>query len=214
MADIFNILIVGLVNPDQVFMGKILKLYGAKAHPIKKVVDDINIVDLNSKLPQNINIRYLIDSSIYSLDQNYSLEDLVSPSIPLKEANLVIGLNPIETYKYKDYISEKTVVLININLNVTNYRDIQREVKKRLPSIGEIIDLLDQLARKTISMNFSELAQLEFQNSKFTDCIILGIITKEFIGLLNKKLITELISQEKEIGFKCKKAFALGYNLI
>jgi len=101
---------------------------------------------------------------------------------------------------------------VNQNFTIQNNKNINN--RKIQPSIEEIIDLLDQLARRTISMNFTELAQFQFNNTKFVDYIILGIITKEFMGIFNEKRIKELISQRNKLGSEAIKAFELGYNLV
>lgn len=214
MADIFNILIVGLNSSELLLVGNILKNYAMKTPLIKKVVD--NIDDITSKLnvPQFLSIRYLIDNRIYSFDQNYCEDDLISPLIPMNDAHLLVGLDPLETYKCTKYISEKTVVIMNVNQNLKMNSINNIDESKNEPSIGEIIDVLDQLARRTISMNFTDLAQLQFNNVIFSNYIILGIIVKEFMGIFNRKKIVELISQTNKLGTDSIKAFELGYNLI
>ena len=57
--------------------------------------------------------RYLIDSKVYSLEQGYEVDDLISPLIPINDAHLVLGLEPLETIRNLKYISEATVVILN-----------------------------------------------------------------------------------------------------
>ena len=84
MADIFNILIVGLNGSELLLFGNILKNYAMKTHLIKKVVDNLDEITSKSNIIQYLNTRYLIDNRIYSFEQNYSKEDLISPLIPLQ----------------------------------------------------------------------------------------------------------------------------------
>jgi len=214
MADIFNILIIGLNNCELTLIGTILRDFAKISPLIKKVVDNIDEINSNSRAIKYIGIRYLIDNRIYSFEQNYSKEDLISPLIPMKDAHLIIGLDPLATYKSRSYISEKTVVIMNVNQNLKRNSINNIDELKNQPSIGEIIDVLDQLARRTISMNFTDLAQLQFNNTIFSNYIILGIIVKEFMGIFNRKKIVELISQTNKLGTDSIKAFELGYNLI
>ncbi|MFX1357621.1 MAG: hypothetical protein ACFFA8_10060 [Promethearchaeota archaeon] len=214
MADIFNILIVGVNSYKLALIGTILRDFAKKSPIIKKVVDNIDEINSNSRIVKYIGIRYLIDNRIYSFEQNYSKEDLISPLIPMKDAHLIIGLDPLATYKSKNYISEKTVVIMNINQNFKMNNNKNTNEKNIQPSIGEIIDILDQLARRIISMNFTDLAQFQFNDTKFGDYIILGVIAKEFMGIFNEKRIRELISTTNKLGSEAINAFELGYNLV
>ena len=158
--------------------------------------------------------RYLIDSRIYSLDQEYEIDDLISPIIPTNDAHLVFGLEPLETIRNLRYISEATVVILNTHRLYPRNVLIGSEKEKKYPSNAEIIDLLDQFARRTISMDFNELSKIKLNNSIYANIIILGVGVKEFREILNKDLMIKILGDFFKGDNKNFEAFELGYNLI
>jgi hypothetical protein len=124
--------------------------------------------------------------------------------IPKKDSHLVIGLDPFPILANLDYITEKSLIILNTN----------SEGRKSFKSMGEIVDLLDQLARITISMDFNKLANDVFGNLDCVVFILLGLITKEFKELIRKKYLLDLL-KTSEYNFKrYNEAFELGYSLV
>ena len=158
--------------------------------------------------------RYLIDSRIYSLDQNYDIEDLISPMIPINDAHLVFGLEPLETIRNLRFISEATVVILNTHRLYPRNVIIGSEKEKKYPSNAEIIDILDQFARRTISMDFNELSKIKLNNSIYANIIILGVGVKEFREILNKELMIQVLEEYFKGDKKNLEAFEIGYNLV
>ena len=117
---------------------------------------------------------------------------------------MVIGLDPHQTLANLDYISEKSFIVLNSHASD----------QKNSKSIGEIIDLLDQLARVTISMNFNKLAKDMYSNPEFGIYIVLGLVTKEFKELIRKKYILDQLQGLKSNSETNIDAFDLGYTLI
>ena len=149
-------------------------------------------------------IRYYIENKVYKLDKEYKLSEPLSPLIPKKDAHLVIGLNPFPVFANLDYITEKSLVVLNTNLGS----------RKSTKSVGEIVDLLDQFARITISMNFNKLANEMFGNLDLIVFILLGLITKQFKELIQKKYILNILSSPKYNIKHNIEAFNLGYSLV
>ena len=108
--------------------------------------------------------RFLIDGRLYSLEQNYNVDDLISPTIPINDSHLVLGLEPLETIRNIKYISEQTVVILNTHQNFPRNVIIGSEKEKKYPSNARILEILDELARKVVSMNFYELSNTRFNN--------------------------------------------------
>ena len=215
MGDIFNILVAGVGGQGIVLIGNILREYGMRASFIKNVVGIETRGVSQREGAVTSTARYLIDSRIYSLDQGYSVDELISPTIPINDAHLVLGLEPLETLRNIKYISEAAVVIMN------NHRQFPRNViigsekeKKKYPSNAEIIDTLDQFARRTISMDFYELAKIKFNDSIYSNIIILGVGAKEFKEILNKDVILDILNDFFEKDKKNLEAFEIGYNLI
>ena len=158
--------------------------------------------------------RYLIDSRIYTLEQNYEFDDLISPMIPINDAHLVLGLEPLETLRNLRYISEATVVILNTHRQFPRNVLIGSEKEKKYPSNAEVIDILDQFARRTISMDFNRLSKIKLNNSIYANIIILGVAVKEFKEILNKDIIIKVLGDYFKGDHKNIEAFEVGYNLI
>ena len=210
MGDIFNILVTGVGGQGVVLLGNTLRAYAMKSPFIK------NVVGMETKgVSQGDSImataRYLIEARVYSLEQNYDIEDLISPMIPINDAHLVLGLEPLETIRNIKYISEKTFVAMNTHqINVTTDSDKE----KKYPSVADIIDILDQLARKTVSLDFNELSKVKFNDGKYANIILLGVAVKEFKFFFDNKLIKKILNEIYGESNKNLEAFELGYSLI
>ena len=159
-------------------------------------------------------VRYLIENRIYSLDQNLSKDDLRSPKVSIKDAHLVFGLDPYETFKNLKFYSEKTLILLNVHM--VEYSFSKSALRKRiiLPSIGCIIDTLDQLVRKIVAVDLYDLAKTMFQSEKYGNMIMLGLAAKEFREIFYKKKLIGILSETKNQNGKWIDAFQYGYNLI
>ena len=149
-------------------------------------------------------IRYYIDNKIYKLDKQYSLDEPLPSRIPKKDAHLVIGLDPHQTLANVDYISEKSLIVLNSHVSYQNHSQ----------SVGEIIDLLDQLARVTISLDFSKLANEIYGGLDMVMYIVLGLVTKEFKDLIRRKYILDQLQCLENNSKSKTDAFELGYSLV
>lgn len=159
-------------------------------------------------------VRYLIDSRIYTLEQDYEVDDLISPMIPINDAHLVFGLEPLETIRNLRYISEATVVILNTHRIYPRNVIIGSEKDKKYPSNAEFIEIIDQFARKTISMDFNELSKIKLNNSIYANIIILGVGAKEFKEILNKDAMIKVLGEFFERDTNNIEAFKIGYNLL
>jgi Pyruvate/2-oxoacid:ferredoxin oxidoreductase gamma subunit len=207
-------LVTGVGGQGVVLLGNILRTYGMKSPFIKNVVGTETRGVSQREGSVSATARYLIDSRIYSLDQEYEIDDLISPIIPTNDAHLVFGLEPLETIRNLRYISEATVVILNTHRLYPRNVLIGSEKEKKYPSNAEIIDLLDQFARRTISMDFNELSKIKLNNSIYANIIILGVGVKEFREILNKDLMIKILGDFFKGDNKNFEAFELGYNLI
>ena len=185
-------------------LGNTLREYGKNYPLIQKSVGTEYSEVFNGKDCFQSTVRYYIDNKIYKLDKQYSLDESLPPRIPKKDAHLVIGLDPHQTLAILEYISEKSFIVLNSH--ISNQKNSQ--------SVGKIIDLLDQLARDTISMDFNKLAKVIYANIDMSLYIVLGLVTKEFKDLIRKKYILDQL-QCLENNSKIKiEAFELGYSLV
>jgi len=214
IGDIYNILITGVGGQGTVLMGKILREYGMRTPFIKNVVGMETRGVSQREGSVSASARYLIDARLYSLGENYRVDDLISPVIPINDAHLVLGLEPLETIRNLKYISEQTLVILNTHKHYPRNVIIGSEKEKKYPSNAEILDILDQIARRVISLDFNELSENKFGNSIYANSIILGVGVKEFREIFFKDFIVELLKNFFKGSQENLDAFELGYNLI
>ena len=210
----YNILVIGIDKREVSFLRNILKEYGNRSILIEKAIGSTLDYRSEKKRSKLAFVRYLIDSRIYSLDQNYAIEDLNSSKIPLRDAHLVLGLEPLETLKSLKYISEKTVVILNTHQ--IDIKESMQDSKKKInyPSIAQIIDILDQLARKLFALDFNELSINYFNSQNYSTIIALGMGIKEFQDIFYKKLMLTILREFHKDPSRCIDAFELGNELI
>ena len=210
----YNVLVTGVDKREILFLRNILKEYGDRSILIEKVVGSTLDYESKKKRSKKAFVRYLIDSRIYSLDQNYTIEDLNSSKIPIRDAHLVFGLEPLETLKNLKYISEKTVVILNTHQ--IDFKQSTQDSKKKIiyPSIAQIVDILDQLARKVFALDFSELSINCFNTPNYSTIIALGVGVKEFRDIFYEKLMLTILREFHEDSSRDIRAFELGTSLI
>ncbi len=88
------------------------------------------------------------------------------------------------------------------------------EKEEKYPSNAKILDMLDQFARRTISMDFNELSQIKFDSSIYSNSIILGVGVKEYREIFNKNLMSKILSAFFKGDKKHIEAFELGHKLL
>ncbi len=142
------------------------------------------------------------------------MEDLISPIIPINDAHLILGLEPLETIRNLRYISEQTVVILNTHRLYPKNVIIGSEKEKKYPSIADIIDILDQFARRIISMDFNELSIVKFNNPIYSNIIILGVGAREYRDIFYRDLMINVLKNFFRDSKNNLEAFTLGYNLI
>lgn len=142
------------------------------------------------------------------------MEDLISPIIPINDAHLILGLEPLETIRNLRYISEQTVVILNTHRLYPKNVIIGSEKEKKYPSIADIIDILDQFARRIISMDFNELSIVKFNNPIYSNIIILGVGAREYRDIFYIDLMINVLKNFFRDSKNNLEAFTLGYNLV
>lgn len=215
MADIYNILVAGVGGQGAILIGTLLREYGLNSELIKNIVGTETRGVSQREGSVSATARYLIKSKVYSLDQHYKKEELISPLIPINDAHLVFGLEPLETLRNLRYISEQTVVILNTHKHYPRNVIIGSESQdKRYPSTSEIVNILDQFARKVIALDFNRLSQEKLQDSIFSNIMEIGVGAHEFQEIFIKEDLIMLL--KKTFGQRSKniEAFKIGYNLI
>jgi indolepyruvate ferredoxin oxidoreductase beta subunit len=136
---------------------------------------------------------------------------IYSPLVLEGEANLVIGLEPLEALRACYYGSKehKTVFLID------NYRIVPLSVpilKEKYPSMEEVIDTLKDFSAKVIVLNASDAVKKETGSTVTTNIYLLGYASSKSLIPLEKKFFIEAIEEtvpERYIEMN-KKIFELG----
>ncbi len=132
----------------------------------------------------------------------------------MNDAHLVLGLEPLETLRNLNFISEKTVVIVNTHEIVPRNVILKSNQENDYPSIAKIIDLLDQFARRVISMDFYEFSKARLNHSVYQNSMILGVAAKEFKEIFAKDLMIEVLDDFLNKSEENIKAFEIGYDLI
>jgi len=210
VGDIYNILITGIEGQGISLLGNILRIYGTKPPFIKNVVG----TDIRENGSLVATIRYLMEVRNFTLEQGYNIDELISPRIPINDAHLVLGMEPLETLRNLKYISEKTVVILNTHKIIPENDYSNSEKKKNYPSVARIIDIIDQLARRVIFLDFNELSNIKFNSSNYASCILFGVGAKELMYFLDKNLIKSILLQVIDDSNLHIEAFEFGYNLV
>ena len=86
--------------------------------------------------------------------------------------------------------------------------------KRRYESHADILDLLDQFARRVITIDFYELSKIKCNDVILGNIIMLGLAVEEFRDLFYKKLMIEIIKEIYNNSADYLEAFNIGYNLI
>ncbi|MGV9172414.1 MAG: 2-oxoacid:acceptor oxidoreductase family protein [Promethearchaeia archaeon] len=215
LGDIYNILIAGVGGQGGILIGTLLREYGLRSKFIKNVVGTETRGVSQREGSVSATARYLIKSRVYSLDHHYKKEELISPLIPMNDAHLLIGLEPLETLRNLRYISEQTVVVLNTHKHYP--RDVllgSKSQGKSYPSNAEIIDKLDQFARKVIALDFNTLSEQKLQNSIYANIIEVGVGSHEFKEIFIREKMLKLLEARFGKENENIEAFNIGYKLI
>ncbi len=139
--------------------GKIRKMIGAEKHGLSQ-----------REGATDVYTRFLILDS----DEKYDDLLLTSPTLFYGEADLAIGVEPIELLRNGIYLSEKTTIILN-NRTFPPCAVISGGME--YPSIETIIDALKDIsgAPNVLLVDASTIALERFNNSLRTNMIILGV---------------------------------------
>lgn len=136
---------------------------------------------------------------------------IFSPIVREGEANLIIGLEPLETLRACYYGSKenKTVFLFDVEKTVPISVSI---LKEKYPSIEEIKKLLEPFAYKIIDVNASEIVKRETGSTLGVNIFLLGCASCAGLIPIERNFLLEGMKKViKEKYFETnKKIFDLG----
>ncbi len=201
---------MGVGGQGIIFLGNILRQYGLKSLSITNVVGTETRGVSQREGSVISTSRYFIGD----YNQRYEENNLISPLIPINDAHLVLGLEPLETIRNLKYISENSVIILNTHKRFPKNVIIGSERNKKYPSIEKINDLLKKYARKVISLDFNQISIDNFDNPIYANTIILGAGTSQFKDIFTKDIILQILNKNLKKIDENIHAFELGYALI
>lgn len=139
-------------------------------------------------------------------------EDVYSPLIPEREADILIGMEPIETLRAAKYVGSKTITIVNtrpikpvpVNLGLEEY-----------PPIGKVIELLREISGVVIDFDAYEIAR-NAGSSRVVNSVMLGALMALKILPIPRETILETLLENVPKGTEeiNEIAFKLGENQI
>jgi len=106
--------------------------------------------------------------------------------------------------------------VVILNTHQLGLKQSIQDSKKKItyPSLAQIIDVLDQLARKVFALDFNELSINYLNTPNYSTIIALGAGVKEFRDIFYKKLMLTIIREFHEDPSRYIRGFELGTSLI
>jgi|Deesub1362A_J573_1020465.scaffolds.fasta_scaffold00003_347 indolepyruvate ferredoxin oxidoreductase beta subunit len=143
-----------------------------------------------------------------SVEVHIRIGDIHSPLVPVGGADVIIGLELIETMRVLRYANKDTIV-------VANTRMIRPALPKiNMPSPDELISKAESLGIKILTVNAHELA-LKAGSALSVNMVMLGgLVALDILpGKVTKKDFLDVISglRMSEIN---SKAFEMGYDAV
>jgi len=139
-------------------------------------------------------------------------EDVYSPLIPVGEADILIGMEPIEALRAAKYVGSKTVTIVNtrpikpvpVNLGLEEY-----------PPIEKVIELLKEISGVVIDFDAYEIAR-NAGSSRVVNSVMLGALTALKILPIPRETVLETLLENVPKGTEeiNEIAFKLGENKI
>lgn len=139
-------------------------------------------------------------------------EDVYSPLIPEREADILIGMEPIEALRAAKYVGSKTITIVNtrpikpvpVNLGLEEY-----------PPIGKVIELLREISGVVIDFDAYEIAR-NAGSSRVVNSVMLGALMALKILPIPRETILETLLENVPKGTEeiNEIAFKLGENQI
>lgn len=122
-------------------------------------------------------------------------KDVFSPTIPRGKADLIIGLEPIETARFCFYASkERTNFLIDTYPMKPVYANL---LNQRYPSMEEIKKMISPFAKKILLVDASNICKEKFGNPIYGNVMAIGAAISA--GMLPLKISSVIKSLEQSI---------------
>lgn len=135
-------------------------------------------------------------------------EKVSSPLVPLKSADIIVSMELMEGYRWKEYIKNDGIAILN------DYRLPPPAVA--MGNIKYKNDIIEELKDSGVSVYSDNLVKkaIDLGNSRTVNVILFGMLSK-FLDFDEKEYITALEKKVKPKFIEInKKAFILGKELI
>jgi indolepyruvate ferredoxin oxidoreductase beta subunit len=139
--------------------------------------------------------------------------DVYSPLVPENKADIILGLEPLETLRIGlTYIAPGGIVIMNIR----KYESVDVKTgQAEYPSISDIIDYFKKLNANVITLDATEIA-IKAGTAKAMNVVMLGTLATCPKNPVPRKILEEVIKDRvpaKTIKVNLK-AFELGFNKV
>ena len=109
-----------------------------------------------------------------SVEVHVRIGEVLSPLIPLGNADVMVALEPVEALRYTKYLNENSIVIVNtrpiipitVTLGMAKY-----------PNAEEILSKLKEITPNVYPVNASEIAE-RLGAIQATNVVILGVLAK------------------------------------
>lgn len=139
--------------------------------------------------------------------------DVFSPLVPEDKADVILGLEPLETLRVGvNYIAPGGMVIMNIS----KYESVDVKTgQAEYPSISDIIDYFKKLNANVITLDATEIA-IKAGTAKAMNVVMLGTLATCPKNPVPRKILEEVIKDRvpaKTVKVNLK-AFELGFNKV
>lgn len=100
--------------------------------------------------------------------------DAHSPMIGRGEADMILGFEPVETYRHLDLASERTTIVTSIN---PIYPPTVYAGDEKYPDLEELLNNLENIGKKLVKLDAEKMAQVAKLPVITTNIIMLGALS-------------------------------------
>jgi len=199
---------VGIGGQGTITLKRIVEYAALKEPKIKKIIGAEKHGLAQREGSVDVYVRFLIADENDKIPKYY----LTSPTIGIGEADLVIGLEPVEVLRNAKYTSKDTIFIINTN-TIPPPSSISGLVK--YPSIEQIEKAIKDISgsSKMILFNATEIAIQKMGDAVYTNNIVLGAAIASGSIPIQKKAIEETIIEQLKNPKKNIDALNIGFQI-
>ena len=136
-------------------------------------------------------------------------EHIFSPTIPRGEADLILGLEPVEAVRSCYFADRKrTGFVVDTYPIVSVY---SRMLKEKYPSLGEVRKMLEPFAKKIVFIDASNICSRKLGDPIYGNTMAIGAaISRGLLPLKEKSLIQAIKQTTGKYAEKNLLAFRMG----